>query len=297
MSFWAVLRFLTILPSPKSKIAESGGRTRLSNPTTEQRTEYASAEMKTVLFMPAESTPDEEISLTGRSTVYFPLVGLVIGLLLALLYILFRAFLPTAVTGILLVIALAVLTGAHHIDGLMDTCDALVAGKTRSQRLEIMADTRIGSFGITAACLLLLAKYVCLTAAISISALLTFALLSRWAITGLVLIFPAAKESGSFFTLKRNAEWGGFAGATAIALALAIVMNGLIVGPLIMAGLFVLLYCLGLLFSRIFGGLTGDCCGALIEAGEVITLVLIVATLRLLPYISDFNLFKISLPF
>jgi len=297
MSFWAVLRFLTILPAPKSENAESGGRTRLSVPATEQRTEHASAEMKTVLFMPAESIRDEEIRLTGRSIVFFPLVGLVIGLLLALLYILFRSFLPTAVSGVLLLVALAVLTGAHHIDGLMDTCDALVAGKTRIQRLEIMADTRVGAFGITAACLLLLSKYVCLTAAISISALLTFALLSRWAITGLILLFPAAKESGSFFNLKSSAEWGGFAGATAIALAFAILLNGLIVGPLIMAGLFVLLYCLGLLFSRIFGGLTGDCCGALIEAGEVITLILIVATLRLLPYISDYNLFKISLPF
>jgi cobalamin synthase len=58
-----------------------------------------------------------------------------------------------------------------------------------------------------------------------------------------------------------------------------------------------LLYCLGVLFSRLFGGLTGDCCGALIESGEVITLVLSIASLRLMPYISSYNLFKITIPF
>jgi adenosylcobinamide-GDP ribazoletransferase len=253
--------------------------------------------MKTVLILPEGSAGDEAMRLTGRSTVYFPLVGLVIGLLLALLYILFRALLPSQVIGVLLVAALAIITGAHHIDGLMDTCDALVAGKTRGQRLEIMADLRVGAFGITAACLLLLTKYVCLSAAISLSALLTFPLLSRWAITGLVLLFPAAKESGSFFTLKSSAGWRGFIGATIIALAAAVLLNGLIIGPLIMAGLFILLYCLGLLFRRFFGGLTGDCCGALIEMGEVIVLILSMVFMRLLPYISGYNLFKIPFPF
>lgn len=296
MSFRAVLRFLTILPAPASENGEAADHTRLAAPASEPNTENTSTDMKTVLIMPAESAGDEEMRLTGRSMIYFPVVGLVIGLVLSLLYILFRVILPTAVTGILLVAALAIITGAHHIDGLLDTCDALVAGKTRVQRLEIMADTRVGAFGITGACLLLLTKYVCLSAVISFSALLTFPLLSRWAITGLVLLFPAAKESGSFFVLKNNADWRGFAGATVIALAAAILLNGLIIGPMIMAGLFALLCCLGLLCKRLFGGLTGDCCGAFIEAGEVITLILNIMMLRLLPYISGYNLFKITIP-
>jgi adenosylcobinamide-GDP ribazoletransferase len=297
MSLWAVLRFLTILPAPASENGDAGGRTRLAAPAAEQRTEHTSTDLKTMLILPAGSSRDEEMRLTGRSTAYFPLVGLVIGLLLALLYILFRAILPSQVTGVLLVVALTIITGAHHIDGLMDTCDALVAGKTRGQRLEIMVDTRVGAFGLTAACLLLLTKYVCLSAGLSLSALLTFPTLSRWAITGLVLLFPAARESGSFFALKSGASWRGFAGATVIALVVTIMINGLLIGPLIMAGLFGLLYCLGQLFRRLFGGLTGDCCGALIEAGEVITLILIIAMQHLLPYISGYNLFKIPFPF
>jgi len=297
LSFWAVLRFLTILPAPASENGITGGHTRLAAPATEQHTEHTSTDMKTVLILPAGSAGDEAMQLTGRSTLYFPLVGLVIGLLLALLYIIFRTLLPSTVTGVLLVAALTIITGAHHIDGLMDSCDALVAGKTRGQRLEIMADMRVGAFGITAACLLLLTKYVCLSASLNLSALLTFPLLSRWAITGLILLFPAAKESGSFFALKSGANWRGFIGATVIALAAAVLLNGLNIGPLMMAGLFILLYCLGLLFRRIFGGLTGDCCGALIEAGEVIVLILIMASMRLLPYISGYNLFKIPFPF
>jgi adenosylcobinamide-GDP ribazoletransferase len=297
MSFWAVLRFLTILPAPESRDGDTPGGTRLATPDAAPGTENAPPNMNTILILPATYAVDEEMQLTGRSTIYFPLVGLVIGLLLSLLYAIFRVFLPSAVDSILLIAALAIITGAHHLDGLMDTCDALVAGKTRAQRLEIMADTRVGAFGITAAILLLLAKYACLSSALSLSALLTFPLLSRWAITGLVLLFPSAKDSGSFSALKSGAGWKGFAGATAIALAASILLNGLLIGPLLMAALFGLLYGIGLLFQRIFGGLTGDCCGALIETGEAVTLVLSLALLRLLPQISGYNLLKIPFPF
>jgi len=233
----------------------------------------------------------------GRSTIYFPLVGLIIGLLLALLYVVCRMFLPVSVNCVLLIGALALITGAHHIDGLMDTADAFAAGKSREQRLEIMRDTRVGAFGVTAAILALLTKYASLSTVISVPALLTFPLLSRWAITGLVLIFPSARDDGSFYTLKSAAGWSGFIGATVITLAAAVPLNGLIMGPLIMLGLFGLLYCLGVLFNRLFGGLTGDCCGALIESGEVIALILNIALLRLLPSISNYNLFKIAIPF
>jgi len=301
MSFWAVLRFLTILPSPPPKkgdvAGDAPGGTRLATPEAGQSADQGSTDMNTILILPAAYAGEEVMRLTGRSMIYFPVVGLVIGLLLALLYVILRSFLTSAVDSVLLVAALAIITGAHHIDGLMDTCDALVAGRTRAQRLEIMADTRVGTFGVTAAILLLLTKYACLTSALSLSALLTFPLLSRWAITGLVMLFPAARESGSFSALKGGADWKGFAGATAIALAACILLNGLIVGPLLMAGLFGLLYCLALLFQRLFGGLTGDCCGALIETGEAITLVLSLALLHLLPYISNYNLLKIPFPF
>jgi len=290
-----VLRFLTILPAPAS---DSGaGNTRLAAPPAEPRSEHTSPEMKTVFILHDTPTLDEEIRAVGRSTIYFPVVGLIIGLLLVLLYIVFRAALPTPVSCVLLIGALAVITGAHHIDGLMDTCDAFAAGKTRVQRLEIMKDTKVGTFGITAAILLLLSKYICLSSAVGVSALLTFPLLSRWAITGLALIFPSARDGGSFSALKSGAGWGGFIGATVITLAAAIPLNGLLIGPLIMLGLFGLLYCLGVLFSRLFGGLTGDCCGALIECGEVITLILSIASLRLMPYLSSYNLFKITIPF
>jgi len=273
------------------------GKTHLAAPHTDQRGEHTATEMKTVLILPESPAGDEEIRSVGRSTIYFPLVGLLIGLLLVLLYMVLRTFLPTTVNCVLLIGALAVITGAHHIDGLMDTADAFAAGKTGAQRLEIMKDTRVGAFGITAAIIVLLTKYISLAAIISIPALLTFPLLSRWAITGLALIFPSARDGGSFYALKDSAGWGGFIGATVIALTVAVPLNGLIIGPLIMLGLFGLLYCLGVIFSRLFGGLTGDCCGALIESGEVIVLILNIALIRLLPSLSDANLFKINIPF
>src|SRR5512136_510374 len=74
---------------------------------------------------------------TGRSTVYFPLVGIAIGLVLAALNYLLSLVLPASVVNVLLVAALAAASGALHLDGLADTFDGIAGHRTAEQRLEI----------------------------------------------------------------------------------------------------------------------------------------------------------------
>jgi len=124
MGFLRALEFLTIIPSPLRR----------------------------------EATPRE----VGRSLVYFPVIGLGIGGLLYGLDQLFQLALPAALVNILLLVALVVLTGAHHLDGFIDTCDGMAAGRSPEERLAIMRDSRVGGLGVVGGCLLLLAKYVSL---------------------------------------------------------------------------------------------------------------------------------------
>jgi adenosylcobinamide-GDP ribazoletransferase len=81
---------------------------------------------------------------------YFPLVGILLGLLVALFDSVVIRFWAPSVAALLDVILLAVLTGAFHLDGLGDTADGLFSPRSRDQALEIMKDSRIGVMGLVA---------------------------------------------------------------------------------------------------------------------------------------------------
>ena len=81
---------------------------------------------------------------------YFPLVGLLLGVLVALFDTLVTRFWAPPVVAILDVVLLAVLTGAFHLDGLGDTADGLFSPRSRDRALEIMKDSRIGVMGLVA---------------------------------------------------------------------------------------------------------------------------------------------------
>jgi adenosylcobinamide-GDP ribazoletransferase len=81
---------------------------------------------------------------------YFPLVGLLLGVLVALFDTLVTRFWAAPVAALLDVILLAVLTGAFHLDGLGDTADGLFSPRSKDQALDIMKDSRIGVMGLVA---------------------------------------------------------------------------------------------------------------------------------------------------
>src|SRR5437016_1160273 len=108
----------------------------------------------------------------GRSIAFFPLVGLVLGLVL---------------TGLA-----SLLTGGLHLDGVADVFDALGGGRGDRQRmLEIMRDSRIGAHGAAALFLLLLAKTFAVATALEhrdLLALMVFPMLGRWAVTPTIVL-------------------------------------------------------------------------------------------------------------
>lgn len=136
----------------------------------------------------------------GKSVVAFPYVGLIIGLILALLYGILSPFIPLVPLMLILVIAEFLITGGLHADGLMDTSDGLFSGRERDRKLEIMKDSRIGSFGVVAFVFVTLLKWQLLTAIPTAEfipmALIMMPLMSRWSLVLSIRSYPYAREKG-----------------------------------------------------------------------------------------------------
>jgi len=213
----------------------------------------------------------------GRSLVFFPVVGLGVGALLFGVDQLFALFLPTALGSGLLIVVLVLITGANHLDGFIDTCDGMAAGRSAEQRLAIMRDSRVGGFGVVGAFCLLLIKYISLLflpGAYRMAALLLMPVLGRWAMVYAIFGYPSAREEGMGQAFKEQANWRGLIIATLIAIAISVALMKLL-GLALMAVLWLFLLVLAGILRRKLGGLTGDTYGAISEVIEVCVLILV----------------------
>jgi len=233
----------------------------------------AAVRFLTVLPLPeySQSFDDDTVSLRVGGG-YYPLVGLLLGLLLSLLVVVAGPHLPPLALAALLVVGLVLLTGGLHLDGLMDACDGLFGGTTRESKLEIMRDSRVGSFAVLgAACVLLLewSFFASLGAAHLIQALLITLPCARWAMIVAVRAFPSARAAGLGAAFRQTVT----PGITAMLIAL---LAGGLVGAAAWIVATLLALALGAWVTRSLGGLTGDIYGAIAEITEVILLLLLV---------------------
>ncbi len=215
----------------------------------------------------------------ARSLPYYPVVGLLIGLILAGIGWLLYLFLPQAVTSGLLVVAMVIITGGLHLDGFVDTFDGLAAGhKTPEMRQQVMHRAGAGAIGVVSVILLLLVKYLSLNSVPEswlMATLVLMPVVSRWAMVYAVFIYPYARRQGMGKELKRATGWYGFAAATAVTLAVALVLAQL-AGLAILVAVWILVMALAAFFKGKFSGLTGDTYGAINELAEVFILIIVV---------------------
>jgi adenosylcobinamide-GDP ribazoletransferase len=151
----------------------------------------------TVLPVPSPQSPRADTF--GRAVACFPLVGTMLGCTVALVDALGCAVLARPVVTVLDLLAFIGLTGALHLDGLMDSCDGLFGGRDREQRLAIMRDSRVGSFGVAAGVLVLLLEYATLAPSTGQSrstALLLAPTVGRWAMAVTLWVFPYSRTEG-----------------------------------------------------------------------------------------------------
>jgi adenosylcobinamide-GDP ribazoletransferase len=211
----------------------------------------------------------------GKMFSFFPVVGLVIGIIVSLVASI--GFLPKDLTAFLTLVVWVGLTGGLHLDGLADSCDGLLATVSPERRLEIMKDPRAGSWAVVGIVLTLLGKWIALRTLSSTPALLVIPpIAGRWAMVLAVAAFPNARSSG----LAAQFRVGFGRDQVVIASALAIILT-LICGALFgWQNLIALIIApiTSLLIgrwaaNRLGGGLTGDVYGAICELTELLCLI------------------------
>ena len=218
-------------------------------------------------------TPKE---LSG-SVAFFPLVGALLGLLLAGTDALLAVIFPPLARGAILLALWVLLTGSLHLDGFLDTCDGLLGGWTSEKRMEIMRDERVGAYALAGGVLLLLMKFSALASLqYHWEALVMAATLGRWGMSLAIVAFPYARPEGLGRSMKEQAGWLHTGIATLITL-LVVWLVGQLAGLAMMALAGGIVWLGGRFAIRRIAGLTGDVYGALNETIELVVLLAMVA--------------------
>ncbi|HRY29514.1 MAG TPA: adenosylcobinamide-GDP ribazoletransferase [Elusimicrobiota bacterium] len=245
-SFLAALRFLTVIPVKSSWTKDPNG---------------------------------------SRTLIYFPVVGWLLGLALAVLITRLSRFSGQGVApAMVVVVALVVLTGGLHLDGLADTFDALLSWKSKDEMLSILRDPHVGVMGILGLLCVLLLKIAFLSW-VSVphqtAALVLMCVLGRWGLVWSLFLFPYARPEGKAKAFAEGINRKIFFGATLVALSLILFFwqwRGLIAGFAAALSSFLV----GHAAKKKLGGITGDTLGAGCELTET-TVLLSVCLLERIP--------------
>ena len=220
----------------------------------------------------------------GESVKFFPAVGAVLGIFYAALVGAINFFNLPLFTGAVGFSLMIILTGGIHCDGLMDSADGLFSGREREKILQIMKDSRAGSFGVVS---------MILIAALEISALAELSRLSTWwlctaifsaPIIGRLMMvvtigaFPYARQSGmgkafAKFTTRRTIF---FAAGETFLLLLPLNFIGKIFffsAAAAMVVAFIVAWKFATFATEKIGGVTGDIYGAVTTLAEMFALI------------------------
>lgn len=222
--------------------------------------------------LPLRIEPAPTPAELGRSLLWYPLVGALLGLLLVVAVI---PELPVPLHAALLLGLWVAASGALHLDGLADCADAWVGGHgNRERTLAIMKDTHAGSMAVVAIVVVLLIKFAALLALLEHGAGWTLwlaPLLARTAMPALFATTPYVRSQGLGSALAahlpRPAVW--IVVSLALASAVAAGLAGLFAALCAVAAFALLRR----IFVRRLGGFTGDCAGAIVELVELTVLV------------------------
>jgi len=242
---------------------------------------FAAISFLTILRVPANWCGDERA--LARSLTWFPVVGLLVGILMAILdQVLCSLFPGLLVPSALLVIAMITVSGGLHLDGLADSADAFMSSRPKEQMLEIMKDSRCGPMGVLTISALLLLKFSALASLEGDWRMPTIILMPLAGRTALVLKTVGlnyVRESGLVSLFQKESHYGqGVASALLLGVSAFFLLGS--------AGLWVVMACLFVtwlfaLYCRAkLGGLTGDTLGAVCEIVELVPALIVLVCLQ-----------------
>lgn len=225
---------------------------------------------------------DDYFRALGRRAPFFPLVGLVVGGVVLAADEAAGLLFDRGIRSAAAILATVWITGALHLDGLMDTADGIGSGRSRERMLEIMRDSRVGAMGVVAGVTTLLLRYALLDGLgpeRRWQALLLTPTLGRMCIVAVAGWWPAARAGqpglGGSFAAHVGRWQVAVALAVGLGLALAAGARGVAAWVLALASSWL---AARFLTARL-GGLTGDTYGAVNELAEVVVLAVFAASL------------------
>ncbi|OBR96155.1 MULTISPECIES: adenosylcobinamide-GDP ribazoletransferase [Clostridium] len=211
-----------------------------------------------------------------RGTVFMPVIGLLVGGIQWIVYKLCIMVLPISVSVAIILLLGIMLTGALHLDGLGDMSDGFFAFKGNDKIIEIMKDSRIGSYACATIVMDIILKYSLLCSIVPRFSFIIIAapVIGRFSIVFIAFIGKTAKKTGTGNFFIGNI--GKLQMFLALVVTIAILLCGMnpkyaaimIPSALIMA-LLINVFC-----NKKIGGLTGDLFGADNEMVEILTMII-----------------------
>jgi adenosylcobinamide-GDP ribazoletransferase len=234
-----------------------------------------------------------EDQLLSRSTVYFPFVGSIIGALLAAVTYLTVNLFPDYIAALLVLAFWIAITGALHLDGLLDSADGLLSSRSREDMLSIMKDSRIGAMGTVVAIVYITLKIALIYALLNQYTLQMMGLLlvmlpmfSRWTMVVSMAMSPTARVNQGLASSYKGTRGRQLLLATCVLIAILFFLVSFFI-PLTTDWLYLLLalfvtsltvcLCFSFYCYRKIGGMTGDTFGALNEIVELALLLILTA--------------------
>ena len=222
--------------------------------------------------LPIHLPDDWSAGDSGRAAVWYPFVGMIIGVLAWLAWSGSMLIFPPWVAAVMTLIVWVALTGGLHLDGLADCCDGLLVSTSVERRLQIMKDPHVGTFGVTGLVLLLFLKAAALasfTHTASFSIVLA-ASLARFCILPAGLMQQARPSGmGADFAAGFRRSFIVWGAVIPVIIAALLGIRG---AAAFLAGLVACLLVVLFARSRI-GGVTGDVFGMTVEIVEAVVLL------------------------
>jgi adenosylcobinamide-GDP ribazoletransferase len=220
----------------------------------------------------------------NRCIRYFPMVGWVVGVIGAAVFLLASWLLPVSVSVILSMAATILATGAFHEDGFADVCDSFGGGWSKEKILLIMKDSRVGAYGVIGVILMLLCKFLVineLNISLIAVAMIVAHILSRSiaSTTMFTLEYVRDDETSKSKSLTKNIRFKDIA-ISLITGVLSIMLLPSYWYFVVLVPLFVVKFWMERWFVKWIGGYTGDCLGTIQQVCELVIYITILAVSR-----------------
>jgi adenosylcobinamide-GDP ribazoletransferase len=240
--------------------------------------------------IPCPSYTDHSEEYLNKATRYFPLIGWIVGAGVVLTIYLLHFILPLPICVILSLATSVLMTGSFHEDGFADVCDGFGGGWTQAKILEIMKDSRVGTYGVVALIILFLLKISSTVELLQLDETFAFKstflahVLSRFTAISILFTHQYAREDATskIKPLAKSLSIKNLVISALIAIPAFLLFQNpyvfLVFIPVYLVKMYLASY-----FTKWIGGYTGDCLGATQQITEV---VIYLAMLILWKYIS-----------